>query len=138
MNNRSKFLLVALAVVGVGVFGDQGYRRFVEQPARKREREAAQIDKQIKEAEDAVFTSVRAADQLLALEQYSLPYDQELARARYQDWLLALVAKVACGNRRSMLACPLPYRSRIAIHASPKRSSNAIRSRCEGRARSNR
>jgi len=84
MNNRSKFLLVALAVVGVGVFGDQGYRRFVEQPARKREREAAQIDKQIKQAEDAVFSSVRAADQLLALEQYSLPYDQELARARYR------------------------------------------------------
>lgn len=106
MNNRSKFLLVALAVVGVGVFGDQGYRRFVEQPARKREREAAQIDKQIKQAEDAVFTSVRAADQLLALEQYSLPYDQELARARYQDWLLALVAKV--GLRQPTVDAGMP------------------------------
>ena len=94
MNNRSKLLLAALAVVGIGVFGDQGYRRFVEEPARTREREATKIDNQIKEAEDAIFTSARAADQLLALEQYSLPYDQELARARYQDWLLALVAKV--------------------------------------------
>lgn len=106
MNNRSKFLLVALAVVGVGVFGDQGYRRFVEEPARKRGREATQIDKQIKEAEDAVFTSARAADQLLALEQYSLPFDQELARARYQDWLLALVAKV--GLRQPTVDAGMP------------------------------
>ncbi|HJN08911.1 MAG: hypothetical protein QGG09_21285 [Pirellulaceae bacterium] len=94
MNTRTKFLLGALAVVGVGVFGDQGYRRLVEEPAQKREREASKLDKQIKEAEDTIFRSAAAADELLALEQYSLPYDEELARAHYQDWLLTLVEKV--------------------------------------------
>jgi len=94
MNSRTKFLLAAMAVISVALFGDQGYRRFVEAPAEKREREASRLDKQIKDAEDVIFNSAGAADELLALEQYSLPYDAELARARYQDWLLSLVEKV--------------------------------------------
>ena len=94
MNTRTKFLLAALTVVGVGVLGDQGYRRLVEEPAQKREREASLLDKKIKDAEDTIFTSAAAADALLALEQLSLPYDEELARAHYQNWLLKLVEEV--------------------------------------------
>jgi hypothetical protein len=91
MNSRTKLLLATLAVVGVGVFGDQGYRRFVEGPEKERERESSSLQKQIEAAEETIFTAASAADELMALEHYSLPYDEELARSRYQDWLLALV-----------------------------------------------
>ena len=94
MNTRTKLLLAALAVVGVAVFGDRGYRQLVEEPARQREKQIERLDRQISEAEDEIVKSVRAADQLAAFEAWSLPYDDELARARYQDWLLSLVEQV--------------------------------------------
>ena len=94
MNARTRFLLLGLAVVATGVMADQGYRQFVEQPAQNLAREANRLDKQIKEAEDVIFNSAGSTDELMALEQYSLPYDSELARSLYQDWLLSLVAEV--------------------------------------------
>ena len=93
MNSRTKYLLLALAAVGVAIFADRGYRRFIVAPADAHEKLASRLADQIKDAEDTVFRNANVIDQLLALEQYSLPYDKELARARYQDWLLALVKK---------------------------------------------
>ncbi len=94
MNSRTKLLLVGVAVVVVATIGDQGYRRLVEGPAKDRERESSQLVKRTKKAEDIVLRAADAADEVLALEQRSLPYNEELARARYQDWLLSLVEKV--------------------------------------------
>lgn len=94
MTTQTKLLLAALAVVGVAIFGDRGYRQMVEEPARAREKQLERLDRQISEAEDEIVKSARASDQLLAFEEYSLPYDEELARARYQDWLLSLVEQV--------------------------------------------
>ncbi|MBM4000814.1 MAG: hypothetical protein FJ297_14960 [Planctomycetes bacterium] len=93
MNNRMKFLLAALGVIGLATLGDQAYRRWIEGPAIRREREAAALEKQIEGAEDTILASTRYADRLAAFEGYSLPSDPELARARYQDWLLALVTR---------------------------------------------
>jgi hypothetical protein len=84
---------MALAAVGVAIFADRGYRRFIVAPAAAQEKLASRLADQIKDAEDTVFRNANVIDQLLALEQYSLPYDKELARARYQEWLLALVKK---------------------------------------------
>ncbi len=94
MNTRTKYLLAATAIVGVGMVGDRGYRRFVDEPATKHERELSKLQQQISEATDLITESAAASDQLLALENCSLPYNKELARARYQDWLLTLVQHV--------------------------------------------
>lgn len=91
MNDRTKFLMASMGLVFAALLGDAGYRKFVEEPTAARERELSRINKQIKQAEDAIFESADAADRLAAIEQYSLPYDVELARSRYQDWLLVLV-----------------------------------------------
>ncbi len=120
MNRRTKLLVLLLAVVGVGVFGDQGYRRLVEEPARKLEHKSKQLEKQIESAEDVIFASGRASDDLLALEQYSLPYDAELARARYQDWLLSLVEKVRLRQPSVDAGKPIPTSIKIAGSRKPK------------------
>lgn len=94
MNSRTRFLLSIMMAVGVLYFGDQAYRRLITDPAAATAREANKVTQQLNQVRDLIFDVQESPDKLAALEQYSLPYHQELAQSRYQDWLLNLVKTV--------------------------------------------
>lgn len=94
MNGRSQLLLIAmLAMVGLWV-ADSGYRNLIEEPAQKRTKQIETLENKIRQAREEIVENAGASDQLDDLLRLSLPYDPELARARYQDWLLDLVQSV--------------------------------------------
>jgi hypothetical protein len=94
VNHRTRLLLIAMTAIGVFWAGDAGYRNLIEGPTEKRSNEIELLDKKIKTAHDSIVENDGAMDALDELERMSLPYDPELARARYQDWLLGLVQSV--------------------------------------------
>ncbi len=94
MNQSTRLLLIAMSAVGVLWAGDVGYRNLIEQPAKDRAEKIEQLDTQINKARETIFESAGATERLDELERLSLPHDPELARARYQDWLLDLVQSV--------------------------------------------
>ncbi len=108
MNNRTRFLLGIMIVVGMLYFGDMAYRYLVTDPARITERESNQLTQRIKQAQDLIFTLQDAPGTLEQLEQYSLPYRQELAQSRYQDWLLNLVKAVKLAQPGIDAGPPVP------------------------------
>lgn len=93
MNQRTKLLLIAMGIVATLWFGDMGYRNLVEGPAEARKRDLNRVEKSLNDAKQSVIDTAGAVDDLELLERISLPYDPELARAAYQDWLLDLVQK---------------------------------------------
>ncbi len=94
MNQRTLLLLVVMAGMGVLWLGDYGYRNLIENPATERAQQIERLDKKIIEARENIVKSRGATERLDELVRLSLPYDSELARARYQDWLLDLVQSV--------------------------------------------
>ena len=91
---RNRWLLLGLGLVVLFFAADQGYRRLYEEPAQEHERLKEQLGKRLKTAKTEMAKSKRVGEQLEKLEQKSLPWDAEMARARYQDWLVQ-VAKDA-------------------------------------------
>ena len=91
---RNRWLLIGLGLVVLFFAGDMGYRKLYEEPARDQERLKEQLTKRLQTAKMEMAKSKRVGEQLEKLEQKSLPWDAEMARARYQDWLVQ-VAKDA-------------------------------------------
>jgi hypothetical protein len=87
---KNRWLLIALGLVGIFFVGERSYRKFYEEPTRENERIEEQLAKRLKEAKRDLAKSKDVSQQLEELEQKSLPWDAEMARARYQDWLLQL------------------------------------------------
>ena len=87
---RNRWLLIALGLVVLFFAGDAGYRKFYEEPAQDRERSKEQLSKRLSAAKVELAKSKGVSEQLEQLERKSLPWDAEMARARYQDWLLQL------------------------------------------------
>ncbi len=108
MNQRTRILLIAMSAVGVALAGDWGYRNLIEGPAEKRARQIEQLDAKIAKATDSIVESEGASERLDELERLSLPHDPELARARYQDWLLDLVQSVELTGASVDSAKPTP------------------------------
>jgi len=88
---RNRLLLAALAVVGACFFGDMGYRKLYEEPANAARRKKDQVNKQLNAAKLELARATRVSQELENLEQRSLPWDPQMARSRYQAWLLQLV-----------------------------------------------
>jgi len=107
-NRRTQFLLIAMSVIAVIWLGDMGYRNFVEQPRQQREREYSRLEGQLNDAQEIIINSADVSDELAALEQISLPYDTELARAAYQGWLLGLVQEVGLTGASVDASAPMP------------------------------
>ena len=91
MNQRTLYLLILMGIVFAAWFGDMAYRGLIEEPAEMRRKELARIESSLKAAKKTIVDTANAMDQLELLERISLPYDPELARSAYQDWLLDLV-----------------------------------------------
>jgi len=91
VNQRTVYLLVLMGVVFAAWFGDMAYRGLIEEPAEARKKEVARIENRLNAAKKTIVDTASSLDQLELLERISLPYDPELARSAYQDWLLDLV-----------------------------------------------
>jgi hypothetical protein len=89
-NTRNRWLLGALGLVALFYAGDAGYRKFYEEPAKDHERTLTTLEKRLADDKLKLAKAKRVGEQLELLEQKSLPWDAEMARARYQDWLLQL------------------------------------------------
>ena len=89
-SKRNRILLGVLALVALFYFGERGYKKLFEEPAKKSAALKSQLKKKLKSADRELKQSLRVVDQLETLEQQSLPWDAEMARARYQAWLLQL------------------------------------------------
>jgi len=79
---RNRLLLIALGLVGLFFVGDWAFRTFYEEPARERERTKDRLTKSLDEARLELDEAMNVGEQLEQLEQKSLPWDAEMARAR--------------------------------------------------------
>ncbi|MFM2095596.1 MAG: hypothetical protein RIS70_2720 [Planctomycetota bacterium] len=91
MNPRTRLLgMVGLAVVLL-YCGDYFYGQWFEEPSRDLESQLSRVERQIRETDNAKVAATKKAKPLASYAARALPYDPELARSLYQDWLLQLV-----------------------------------------------
>jgi hypothetical protein len=87
---RNHLLLGALGLVVVFYFGDVAFRKLYEEPRKDNDRLERQLTKRMQAAKLELKKATNRANTLELLEKRSLPYSPELARERYQAWLLDL------------------------------------------------
>lgn len=95
---RNRLMIVGLGIVVLLFLGDMAYRKFYSEPIAEFENQKKQISKRLRETKAATNKAQRAAKQLDELAQASLPWDPEVARERYQDWLLQLAKDAKLEN----------------------------------------
>ena len=88
---RKLLLYGGLAVMAVIFAGDSGMRKFVDQPLDLAERRQTVLRKNIKTRQQQLQEATQSLDVLDQLRERSLPSNSELARSRYQAWLLDLI-----------------------------------------------
>lgn len=91
MNQRTILLLSLAGAVGLLYMADSGYRAFIEQPTQQYEGKLTALDEEQADAQVAQLEGRRLSKRLEEYAERSLPFDPELARSKYQDWLLQLV-----------------------------------------------
>jgi hypothetical protein len=87
---RNIIMLAALGVVVLLFVGDLGYRKLIEEPNRKRNQLQTTLEKRLRDARLTLAKGKQAGAYLQRLEQQSLPWNSQIARARYQAWLIEL------------------------------------------------
>ncbi len=97
-SKRNRVLLAVLGLMAVLYFGDMGYQKLWVAPAETHTRLKNQLKKKLKTAKNQLSESLRVVDQLEDLELKSLPWDAEMARSRYQAWLLQLAKEAKLEN----------------------------------------
>ena len=117
---RNRWLLAALGAVVLFFAVDTGYRKFWEEPRQANERLKEQLEKRINTAQSELKKAKTVTEQLEQLELKSLPWDAEMARARYQDWLLQL-AKDA-----KLVGTSVDSGDPVAVTQSSRKSKKAI------------
>ncbi|HAC92132.1 MAG TPA: hypothetical protein DCF63_16125 [Planctomycetaceae bacterium] len=93
MNRRTKWLILGAAVVFGLYFADGLYRSQIEQPTAQLNAELDRLTKELSDSRDAQHQAKKSSQRLVSYHQRALPYDPQLARSAYQDWLLKLVEK---------------------------------------------
>ncbi len=89
-DRRKLWTLGGLAVVVILFLGDRGYRKLIEEPNRRAEQLETQLDKRLKDTRLKLAKAKQAVEAMEQFELQSLPWDSEVARARYQAWLIEL------------------------------------------------
>jgi hypothetical protein len=91
MNRRTILLLAAAGLVGLLYALDSGYRSWIEEPTQRLEGKITSLQQELSDANAEQVAGRRLANQLDDYASRALPHDPELARSRYQAWLLHLV-----------------------------------------------
>jgi hypothetical protein len=91
MTPRTKWLLLAgLMVLGL-YLGDSVYRGWIEEPNQRLNSQLDAVTKKIRESKDEQLVAQKIVKRLDAYASRALPYNPQLARSLYQEWLLNLV-----------------------------------------------
>lgn len=93
MNRRTTLLAAVAAAIALLYLLNAAYEGWIEQPRQRAERQIDEFNRKLKESEVAQRAALRKVDRLEEYAARSLPHDRELARSRYQEWLLKLVEK---------------------------------------------
>ncbi|MEO8268447.1 MAG: hypothetical protein ABI557_01930, partial [Aureliella sp.] len=91
MNPRTKWLaLGGLLVIGFYA-ADALYRSWIEKPTQQLTAELNKLTDNLRETNDQQLLAQKAGKRLESYAARSLPYSPQLARSRYQEWLLSAV-----------------------------------------------
>lgn len=91
MNTRTKWL-VASALAIFGLYGaDQIYRSQIEEPTNGLNADLDRLAGELQESKNQQAVAKKVNQRLDSYQQRALPYDPQLARSAYQEWLLQLV-----------------------------------------------
>lgn len=91
MNPRTKWLLAGVAVLAILYVGDYTYRTYIEEPTQKATAALERLDKQLQEAADTQLIAKKISQKMEGYSGRSLPFNADVARSLYQDWLLKLM-----------------------------------------------
>jgi hypothetical protein len=91
MNPRTKWLLAGVGVLVVLYVGDYVYRTYIEEPTRKANAALDRLDKQLQDAADSQLIAKKISQKMESYAGRSLPFEPDVARSLYQDWLLKLM-----------------------------------------------
>ena len=108
MTKRTHWLMLAgLAVLGF-YLADSLYRNWIEQPSQQLNARFDAVSAGIRETKDEQLIAQKAASRLESYAARALPYDPQLARSLYQEWLLGLIAKHALKSASVDAGQPVP------------------------------
>lgn len=108
MTPRTKWLLIA----GLAVFGlygtDSTYRSWIEQPTQQLNVKLDAITRSIADSKNDQLVAQKLGKRLDGYAARALPYDAQLARSLYQEWLLNSVEKHQFVSTAVDAAQPIP------------------------------
>ncbi|MFG0262775.1 MAG: hypothetical protein ACF788_10335 [Novipirellula sp. JB048] len=93
MTPRTKWLMIAGLSVMAMYFGDSFYRGWIEQPSQQLNAQYDALTTSLRETHDEQAVAQKIGKRLTDYAARALPYEPQLARSLYQEWLLALVDK---------------------------------------------
>jgi hypothetical protein len=91
LNTRTKWLLTGAGLIFFFYTADQLYRSQIEQPTNNLNAELDGLTQKLQTNKDSQLQAQSISKKLENYQQRALPYDPQLARSAYQDWLLKLV-----------------------------------------------
>ncbi|TWU17136.1 hypothetical protein Pla52o_54750 [Novipirellula galeiformis] len=93
MTPRTQWLMIAGLAVMALYFGDAFYRGWIEQPSQQLNAQYDALSSSIRDTKDEQGIAQKMGKRLTTYAARALPYDPQLARSLYQEWLLTLVDK---------------------------------------------
>lgn len=93
MNTRTKWLLAGVGVLALLYVGDYVYRTYIEEPSRNATVALEKLDKQLQDAADSQLIAKKISQKMEGFAGRALPYNPDVARSLYQDWLLKLMER---------------------------------------------
>ncbi len=112
MTPRIKWLLIAgLAVFGL-YGGDSLYRSWIEQPSQQLNAKLDTVTRGMADTKSDQLVAQRLGKRLDGYAARALPYDAQLARSLYQEWLLDLIEKHQLVSTAVDAAQPVPIELR--------------------------
>lgn len=93
MNPRTKWLLVGCVAVFGLYFADAAYRSWIEQPTQELNARFDALTEELRETKDTQLMAQKLGKRLDDYAARALPYDPQLARSLYQEWLLNVVER---------------------------------------------